>query len=363
MKVLFVLPNIAVGGVERVRLTLIEYLSARGIECRLALRECRGELLERARSLAPVDELAPEGIHQFVPSLARLIRHEQPTHIVTAFPDIGLLTWLALRLARGRAKWIHSVHDAQSIVATKPGTLGHLRHRVEVRMAGFVFRHAHAVITVSDGIHQDVLRMHAVAPSRVFTLYNAAVPDDELVPRRVSTRRGACRIVAVGRLSPQKGFDVLIKAMARVPGAWSLEIWGDGAQRSTLAELIARLDLRDRVHLRGYTPEPFSAMRDADLFVLSSRHEGLPGVLIEAIACGCQIVASDCLHGPREILQDGKLGELVRVDDVAALADAVTRAVEGTSHVDPALLLERARDFTRSTCCARWEDLLRRMSN
>lgn len=363
MKVLFVLPNVAIGGVERVRLTLIEYLSARGIECRLALRECRGELLERARSLTPVDELAPGGIHQFVPSLARLIRHEQPTHIVTAFPDIGLLTWLALRLARGRAKWIHSVHDAQSIVAAKPGTLGRLRHCVETRMARFAFPRADAVVTVSDGIHQDVLHMYAIAPSRVFTLYNAAVPDDQLVPRRASMSRGVCRIVAVGRLSPQKGFDILIQAMARVPGAWSLEIWGDGTQRSALDELIAGLDLQDRVHLRGYTPDPFSVMRNADLFVLSSRHEGLPGVLIEALACGCQIVASDCLHGPREILQGGKLGELVLVDDVAALADGITRAVEGKSHVDPALLLERARDFTRSTCCARWEDLLRRVPN
>lgn len=361
MKVLFVLPNIAVGGVERVRLTLIEYLSARGIECRLALRECRGELLERARSLAPVDELAPGGIHQFVPSLVRLIRQEQPTHIVTAFPDIGVLACLALRLARVRVKWIHSVHDAQSIVAAKPGTFGRLRHRVEVWMAGFVSRHADAVVAVSDGIHQDVLRMYAIAPSRVFTLYNPAVSDDQLVPCRTSTRRGVCRIVAVGRLSPQKGFDVLIKAMVRVPGAWSLEIWGDGAQRSALDELITRLGLRDRIHLRGYTPEPFSVMRNADLFVLSSRHEGLPGVLIEALACGCQIVASDCLHGPREILQDGKLGKLVRVDDVAALADAITRAVEGKSHVDSALLLERAGEFTRSTCCARWEDLLRRV--
>lgn len=82
MKVLFILPNVAVGGVGRVRLTLIEQFVIDSIECRLALRECKGELIERARALAPVHELAPGGMHQFIPELIRLIKLEQPTHIV-----------------------------------------------------------------------------------------------------------------------------------------------------------------------------------------------------------------------------------------------------------------------------------------
>lgn len=359
MKVLFVLPNIAVGGVERVRLTLIEYLSAHGIECRLALRRCQGELLERARQLAPVDELAPSGFYQFVPSLVRLLKREQPTHVVTAFTDVGILTWLAIKLARSQTKWIHSVHVTQSIVAAKPDSLGRLRHRVESRIAGFIYRHADAVVAVSEGIRKDILGLYCIAPSRVTTLYNPVVPDKQLEWRMPAKESPLCRITAVGRLSPQKGFDVLIDAMARVPGSWSLDIWGDGAERAKLEEIIVRHGLHDRVRLRGYTSEPFHAMRSADLFVLSSRHEGLPGVLIEAIACRCQVVATDCLHGPREILESGRLGQLVRVDDVDALADAIARVVDGRHRVDPELLSKRARDFARSECCAHWESLLR----
>ena len=109
--------------------------------------------------------------------------------------------------------------------------------------------------------------------------------------------------------------------------------------------------------------DPFTVMREADLFVLPSRHEGLPGVLIEALACQCQIVSTDCPQGPREILQEGKLGELVPVEDANALAAAITRVLEGKRQVDSDLLLERAYDFSRSVCCARWESLLRDLSD
>lgn len=361
MKALFVLPNLAIGGVERVRLTIIEHLASQGIECRLALRQCQGELLGRARKLTVVDDLAARGLHQIVPSLVKLIRREQPTHVITAFPDMGLLTWLALRIARSRARWVHSVHDTHAVVASRPDRSGRIRHIVESRLAAFCYRHADAVVTVSEGIRREILDRYVVAPSKVTTLHNPAVPDELLDWTRLPFEKEgrAYRIVALGRLVQQKGFDILIRAMASVPGSWQLDIWGDGVERSKLYALAEELGLRDRIRFCGSTMEPFAIMRQADLFVLPSRHEGLPGVLIEALACQCQIVATDCPQGPREILQEGRLGELVPVEDANALAAAITRVIEGRQTVDAGLLLERAYDFTRSVCCTRWESLLR----
>lgn len=363
MKVLFVLPNIAVGGVERVRLMLIEHLSAQGIECRLALRQCQGELLERARQLAPVDELAPRGLHQFVPSLVRLIRRERPSHVVTAFPDVGLLAWVALRIAGSRAKWVHTVDVTDAIAGSDAGMMDRLRIGMRGRVAEFLYRHVDAVVAVSEGVRAELTGEHELDPRRVAMLYNPVVPDVELGWRRAPREDGSgpCRIVAVGRLTPQKGFDILVNAMARVHGSWRLAIWGDGAERPRLTSLVAELGLQERIQLCGYTADPFRAMRDADVFVMPSRYEGFGNVLVEALACQCQIVAADCPHGPREILQDGRLGELVPVEDVGALTEAIERAVDAQHQVDPGLLLERARAFASSKSGNEWERLLRRL--
>lgn len=363
MKVLFVLPNVAIGGVERVRLMLIEYLSAHGIECRLVLRQCQGELLERARQLAPVDELARDGLHQFIPSLIRLIRRERPSHVVTAFPDIGLLTWLALRIAGNRAKWVHTVDVTDTMVHSASGVFDRLRFGIRGRAAEFVHQRADAVVAVSEGVRAELMGEQALDSRRITMLYNPVVPDLELGWRRAARKDGSglCRVVALGRLTPQKGFDILVRAMTRVPGEWQLAIWGDGADRPKLIKLVAELGLQNRIQLPGYAPDPFRAMRDADVFVMSSRYEGFGNVLVEALACQCQIVAADCPHGPREILQDGRLGELVPVEDVDALAEAIERVMDGQRHVNPKLLLERACDFALSKSGNAWELLLRQL--
>lgn len=361
MKVVFVLPSMAVGGVERVRLTLLEQFVADGIECRLALRRCRGELLDRAQALVPVEELAPRGLHQFVPALTRLIRRERPTHVITAFPDVAALTWLALRASGSRATWVHSVHHTHAVAGFRTGFRGRIRSRLENRMAGFAYRRADAVVAVSNGLRDEIVGGYGLDPARVVTLYNPVVPDGQLVPasRPALPRSEPCRIVAVGRLVRAKGFDLLVRAMAKVePGFARLDIWGEGPERGLLQRCIDELGLARSVRLRGYTADPFAVMRGADVFVSSSRHDALPGALIEALASGLRIVATDCPGGSREILENGKSGALVPAEDVDALAAAITRAVRCDVVVDAGSQLARARDFSRSVCCARWESLL-----
>lgn len=361
MKVLFVLPDVRIGGIERVRMTLIEQFIADGIDCRLALRRCRGELIDRARTLAPVDELAPGGIHQFIPALAKLIRREQPTHLITAFSDVGLLVWIALRLARSRAKWIHSVHSTHSKVGSRPGAWGRMRYWLENRAAGFVYRRANTVVAVSEGIGAELMDTYHINQSHVVKIWNPVVPDAELMQRVPAAGHGstAYSIACVGRLVRLKGFDILIEAMSAVRGSWNLDVWGVGPEHDSLQAAISRRGMQTRIRLRGYTSNPYDVLRHADLFVLPSRHEGLPATLIEALASRCQIVATNCLHGPSEILEAGRLGQLVPVGDPIALAKAINAAREGDFYVPPEQLVSRAKDFSRAACCARWESLLR----
>jgi glycosyltransferase involved in cell wall biosynthesis len=144
-------------------------------------------------------------------------------------------------------------------------------------------------------------------------------------------------ILGVGRLTRQKDFPTLIRAFAEVrrrrPAR--LIILGEGEDRPELEALIGELGLADHVALPGFRDNAMAYLAGSALFVLSSAWEGLPTVLIEALAAGARVVSTDCPSGPREILQDGRLGVLVPVGDAPALARAMANALDGPASTVP----------------------------
>jgi glycosyltransferase involved in cell wall biosynthesis len=163
------------------------------------------------------------------------------------------------------------------------------------------------------------------------------IPNPVLAPPTIATstpiRLGLGvrkRLLAVGRLEYQKGFDVLVNVFARVAPAfteWELVIVGEGSLRSELQDRITALHLTDRVVLAGYTPDVGAWYRSAQLFVCSSRFEGFPNALVEAMAYGLPSISFDCKTGPREIIRDGIDGILVPAADEGALLAALGRAM------------------------------------
>jgi glycosyltransferase involved in cell wall biosynthesis len=148
-----------------------------------------------------------------------------------------------------------------------------------------------------------------------------ANPVDLTPPRRRLTGTG--RLVAVGRLVHQKGFDLLLRAFARIAPEhpqWTLTIWGEGDRRRQLEALCTELGLLEQVALPGLTERPGQWLEDAEVFVLSSRFESFGNVITEAMVAGLPVVAFDCPWGPGEILRDGEDGLLVPPEDVGALA-------------------------------------------
>jgi len=160
-------------------------------------------------------------------------------------------------------------------------------------------------------------------PRRVHVIPNP-VRSVAAVPNHACRKPG--QMVAMGRLVAQKGFDTLIQAFAvarAVHPEWNLTIHGEGPLRTELSSLVSRLDLDGHVSLPGRINDADSMLREASIFVLSSRYEGFPNVLLEACVAGCACIATDCRSGPSDIIEDGRSGLLVPVDDVDALAKAM----------------------------------------
>lgn len=141
----------------------------------------------------------------------------------------------------------------------------------------------------------------------------------------VSNTEGKLKIVSVGRLEHQKGFDVLLKSASILKDKikFKLVIVGDGVQRDNLILLSKQLGLDEYVQFEGFKSNPFPYYSWADIYVLSSRHEGFPNVLVEAMACGKACIATDCQTGPYELTEMGSIGILVKVDDEKDLANAI----------------------------------------
>jgi glycosyltransferase involved in cell wall biosynthesis len=214
-----------------------------------------------------------------------------------------------------------------------------------------VYPWADAVIAVSDGVADHIARLTGMPRERITTIYNPVVTTELLEKARKPVDHPWLApgqppvVLGVGKLKIQKSFRTLIRAFARVRAARParLVILGEGARRRALEALVDELGLREDVALPGYVANPWAWMARAAVFALSSRWEGLPGALIEAMACGCPVVSTDCPSGPAEILQGGAYGPLVPVGDAGALADAILALLEAPP--DRARLRARAAMF------------------
>jgi glycosyltransferase involved in cell wall biosynthesis len=189
------------------------------------------------------------------------------------------------------------------------------------------------------------------------------------IPPHQGPRSGHERplVVAAGRLAPSKGFDVLVEAWARVAEThpdWRLDIWGDGDERPALETQIREAGLEDSIRLRGFSRRLLHELAEASLFVLSSRAEGYPRVIQEAMACALPVISTDCPSGPREMITPGVDGLLVPNEDAPGLGDAIIELVEagverrremGTA------AQARVRRMGQDVVAERWEELLTRL--
>jgi glycosyltransferase involved in cell wall biosynthesis len=224
---------------------------------------------------------------------------------------------------------------------------------------------AEAVVCVSHAVRDDLLSFASLPPANVHVIYNPVVGPELRVASQEPVNHPwlSCGnenvVIAVGSLIPVKQFDLLLGAFSRLRRSRRarLIILGNGVARSNLEELARRLGVQDDVALPGFVENPYAWLSKSAVFVLCSRSEALPTVVIEAMACGCRVVCTDSPGGTREILDGGRYGTLVPNGDAVALAAAIDLALGGPVSPVPAIWMEK---FTVDFAARRYLELVRR---
>ena len=326
-------------------LQLAQGFSELGHPVDLVLARAEGPLLsEVPRGVQIIDLNTRKPLIMFV-RLIRYLRSKRPIVLLSPFEVTSVIAILAKKISGVPTRIIIrvSVHLSRNKRTTK------WKKVLEQLVISRVYPLADGIITVSEGVAEDFSLYTGIPLERIKVIYNPVISEQLLkaaeqpVRHRFFAEDQHPIVLGAGRLAEQKDFSTLIKAFdilrKNIPSR--LIILGDGEERSSLEELIRSCGLQELVDLPGFDTNPFAFMKNALVFVLSSKWEGLPGVLIQALACGCPVVSTDCLSGPAEILKDGEYGYLVPVGDVEAMASAMEAILRGDIRKSPQRWLEQ----------------------
>lgn len=337
-KVIFLLPSLIGGGAQHVASLLFPHFS-RCFDLTVVLLEDKRvyDVPANAKMIALSRHLNGQYTHllripQHLVSLIDVVKCSGTEVVLSFMEEANILNILSSRITRHRA--IISQRIVPRLQHQRKGLLGALIYTA----SRFLYPKAAHLLSVSSQLRDIMVKDFGLMPERVSFVPN---PIDLESMAREARKEPNLRLperyfLHVGRLDlAHKGQDVLIRAFAtlreQLPNL-SLVLAGDGPDKARVENLVAELGLSDRVILVGWKENVACLMSRAEAFVLSSRYEGWPNALVEAMACGCPVIASDCESGPREILDKGRCGVLVPTGDEGALAEALKNLIEnGTS--------------------------------
>jgi glycosyltransferase involved in cell wall biosynthesis len=328
------LPSLSGGGAERAMLNLAQGLAESGCAVDLVLARAKGPYLNGVHDSVRIVDLKASRVLISLPALVRYLRREQPEALISALNYANVVALWARRLAGIPSRVL--VNEQNTISRSARNSVRR-RQRMVPHLVKRFYPWADYVIGNSQGVVDDLNEVTGLPPGRIKILYNPVVTPEVREKARAPLHHPWCEagqppvVLAVGRLTKQKDFPTLMRAFAQVRRARParLLILGEGPERPALEALVKQLGLEGDVAMPGFVENPYAYMSRASLYVLSSRWEGLPTVLIEALYCGPPVIATDCPSGPREILANGQHGLLVPVGDVTALTQAVDAGLAG----------------------------------
>ncbi|GGE90152.1 glycosyltransferase [Sphingomonas prati] len=332
------------GGVDRVVFNLAEEFQARGLVPLI--------LVDLDNPYSPFRTLIPAGIAYRVlgardpvtrmVKLVRFLRERRPRAMMcTSFGFPNLYAVVARRLAGIPLRLMLTEHCFPSVdrAAPRPWQARYWFFP----LAHYLYPHADSIVAVSRGTANDLADVLRIDPGSIECIYNPIVSDALIAQSREAvdhpwfTASDVPVVIAVGRLEPQKNFAMLIRAFAQVRATRTVKllILGDGQEREMLETLVRTLGLDEDVAMPGFAPNPHAYVAKAALLVLSSDFESLANVVIEAMAVGTPVIATDCPSGPAEALAGGRYGTLIPVGDSDRLATEMLRVLSERAPAAP----------------------------
>ncbi len=329
-KIAIYVPSLEGGGAERMMVHLANGFAQRGYSVDLVLAKAKGPYLTEVNVAVKVVDLGSSRTFFSIPGLVRYLRRARPSAMLSALNHANVVACLAQKVAGVPVRLVISERNMLSVQKVT-----NLRGRIVHLFMKIVYPWADSVVAVSKGVADDLVHDLGLEKGKLHTIYNPVVTDELLINSEIPVEHpwfydnGPPVILGVGRLTEQKDFATLIGAfsLARDKIPARLMILGEGELRSKLEALVNELGLNEFVQLPGFVTNPYSFMSRSKVFVLSSRFEGLPGALIQAMACGTPVISTNCPSGPCEILENGKWGCLVPVADEIAMAKAIVQTL------------------------------------
>jgi glycosyltransferase involved in cell wall biosynthesis len=347
-RISFFLPSLAGGGAERVCVELANEFASRSLGIDLVLATAEGPYLrEVSRDVRVVDLGAPRMLRA-LPPLVRYLRSERPATLLSALDHANIAAILAVVLAGSGTRCVISIRAMPTAVY---GGARSAASRAVFWLMKRTYRFADAIVANSHAVAADLARVLELPAERIVVVHNPlnlariAKESAEDPGHAWPAERSIPIVLGVGSLTPIKGFTALVEAFAivRRRRPCRLVILGEGPERAALESLVRERGLSSDVLLPGFTANPFAWMRRARVFASSSRTEGCPNALMQALAIGVPIVSTDDSGGSAEILEQGRWGRLVPVGRPDAMADAIESSLDAAP---PDGFQDRAAQFS-----------------
>jgi glycosyltransferase involved in cell wall biosynthesis len=344
LRVIFFIPNLAGGGAERVLINLLKHLDRTQFDPHLVVSRSDGPHANSVPTDVLVTELASRNLWTVTPKLANAIRHLKPDVVVATTGGCGIPTVLAHRVARSRARLI--VWERSVLVGSGRG----VKRRLLLNLKKILWPRVDLVTAVGTMVEEDIRRQTGLDQSKTRVLYSPILDQDleHLGKMEVAHRwfgEYVPIILCVARLVPLKDHETLLRGFARLleEREVRLVLLGDGPLRRELEHLAEQLGISRSVWFAGFVKNPFKYMRRSSLLALTSLHEGMPGVVVQAMACGLPVVGTASPGGTPEIVQHEQTGLLIPMKDPDAFFEAACRLLDEPGFARQ--LADKAREY------------------
>jgi len=362
------IPSLSGGGAQRVMLNLAKGLSDKNYKIDLVVVKLEGQYINQVpKNIKLISLNSRYAITSLFP-LIKYLKTNKPDILISAMAHVNVVAIISKILTRKKTKLIITEHTTLSLAKKESKKV---KEKVLFNILKYIYNYADAIVAVSKYMAHDMSIILGIPEEKINVIYNPII-DNSLIEKSNQdieeewfNPNESPVVISIGRLAEPKDFETLIRAFKKVRDKMKVRllILGEGPKREQLEKLIHDLNIENDVKMPGFKQNPYAYLRRAALFVLSSKREGLPTVLVEALACGIPVISTDCLSGPREILQNGRLGTLVPVGDVDALAKAIELNLNNINNIRNRISLNDLKEFTFEKSIQNYIKLIRSVLN